>query len=129
MRHYIFTHIQKIFRICLDEPTLPKPDKKFLREFYKNSLESFEGTPIQKVVLHFQLESEVYILKEYFHHSQKFYRNENNQLCLELYVNNKEELFALVSRYMTDIQILEPIEWRNYYIENLKKAISLYSSC
>jgi len=41
--------------------------------------------------------------------------------------NNADELFALVSKFMLNLEIIEPIEWREKYIENLKNALHLYN--
>jgi hypothetical protein len=43
-----------------------------------------------------------------------------------MYINNAEELFSLVSRFMVDIEIIEPIPWREKYIDNIKKALLLH---
>lgn len=125
VRHYIFTQIQDIIKIY-DKETYNLPNKEFMDNFYKDSIECFEGTKSQKVILGFTKESEVYILKEYLHNSQKFYRDEKDNLFVEMQVNHPSELFVLVSRYLKDAIIYEPIEWREMYKEILKKALENY---
>ncbi|MBK6604935.1 MAG: WYL domain-containing protein [Leptospiraceae bacterium] len=104
VRHYIFTQITKVIKIDL-ESNYDLPDSEFISNFYSDSIEAYEGVPSQKVVLKLSKNSETFLKKEYFHKSQKFYRDKNGYLLLEMYINNAEELFSLVSRFMVDIEI------------------------
>jgi len=125
VRHYIFTQITKVIKIDL-ESNYDLPDSEFISNFYSDSIEAYEGVPSQKVVLKLSKNSETFLTKEYFHKSQKHYRDKNGYLLLEMYINNAEELFSLVSRFMVDIEIIEPIPWREKYIDNIKNTLLLH---
>ena len=125
VRHYICTQITKVIRIDL-ESNYDLPDPKLISNFYSDSIEAYEGVSSQKVVLRLSKNSETFLTKEYFHKSQKFYRDNDGYLLLEMFINNANELFSLVSRFMVDIEIIEPIKWREKYIENLKNALVLH---
>jgi hypothetical protein len=125
VRHYIFTQIGKILKLD-DSKQLEPPLKNSFLDFYKDSLESFEGTLTRKVLIRFIKEAEIFIQKEFFHSSQKFYKNEKEDLILEMQINYSEELFALLGRFLNYAELLEPVEWREIYIQKLKLALELY---
>jgi len=124
-RHYIFTQITRVMKIDL-ESNYDLPNSEFNSNFYSDSIEAYEGFPSQKVVLRLSKTSETFLTKEYFHKSQKFYRDKDGYLLLEMSTNNADELFALVSKFMLNLEIIEQIEWREKYIENLKNALHLH---
>jgi hypothetical protein len=126
-RHYIFTQIPKVIRIHEDS-FFQRPPKEELSRFYQSSLEVFEGQLPQKVLIRFLKEAEVYVKKEFFHHSQKFHYDENNFLILELNINDQDELFTMLGRFLNSAELLEPTAWKDKYIEKLKIALQMHTT-
>ena len=125
IRHYIFTQVREILQVD-EETDLAAISEKSFQDLYKDSLEAFEGLSSRKVVLRFSKEAEIYIQKEYFHSSQRFFRNEENELFMEMNINYSEELFALLGRFLNCSELIEPADWREEYISRLKKALQLH---
>ena len=65
---------------------------------------------------------------EVFHKNQKMYEDQNGYVFVELPVHHNREAFSLVAHYMECAELVEPIEWREQYYNNLRKALLFHKS-
>lgn len=97
------------------------------RNPYSDSLGVFQGGEARDVLLRFELHMAADLEREFFHETQRI---ETLQDCIELRlrVNNAHEVFSLVSRFMNSCELVEPEDWREWYIGRLQRALQRHGA-
>lgn len=89
---------------------------------YSDSLVVFQGGESREVLLRFRKDLAADLKREFFHESQKV-EEKQDWIELRMQVNNPLEVFSLVSRYMASCELVEPEDWRDWYVGRLRNAL------
>lgn len=115
-----------IDEIVIDyEQVLSEPDVEQVKKLYLPSLGGYLGGQLERVRLRFTKEFRPRLQKEYFHHSQEIIWQEDGSAVLTMYINRDSDLFDAISNFLPYVEILEPVSWREKYVDLLRKALDL----
>lgn len=85
------------------------------------------GATLETIELRFSANRAKYILTKPLHHSQKGKQfNEDGTLDIQLSLMNNRELRQMVLEFGSDVEVLEPLELREWVIEEIEKLRMLY---
>ncbi|MEM7180309.1 MAG: WYL domain-containing protein [Spirochaetota bacterium] len=124
--------IKKFFFTGIDaieveyESQLPEIDTAEIDAAYRDSLGGYIGGETQEVRLRFETDFKTRVQKEFFHHSQKIEESPDGQITMTLNINKDTELIETISNFLPYVEILEPKQWREKYVQYLQKALDLH---
>ena len=125
LRLYALDRIEKLeINYSVTYRECEKPPKDYFRNLV--GVTRFTGTEPENIVLKFSKDQAPYVLTQPLHESQQVIEHTDEHLIISIKVHSSPELEILLLGLHKEVEVIEPISFRNEIKKMHKEAYGLY---